>query len=660
MMTYQRPLPAKRIFVALFCFVIYFAGLMSQAQVLSLDDDHTVKDLYDEMAPVTLEGFDINDPEHRARALLEAAAPEAPRGEYVEPDTWTVATIVNASSEPQIIRLNIYDNNLAGVAIYEERREQIAPTLDFSSEFTPISARPAFDTQIASRPIHLAPGEQINIWAYFEISGWTSWIGLHVIEEQTYVRERKFSWAGYAMYFGSACVLIAFFFVFSFLLKSAPAAWYGAFFAGLLATNAYVTSFMQLFLYPEYTWLNLYMLRPLQLFVVIAHLMFVSAFLKTAEHYPKFHKVILFFCALGIIITVAENLVWSPLFSSIASAYGLTFVFTGLWGAWLALRDKLKGATLFAVGVAILFFTLVISLASIWMDYDSAGWRLIGVLSVNLQFVDGLVFAGAIIRQTFALRADRDSALRAELRASNAELVALQERATAERDRDSARRLAARHRERLEYTSHDLLQPLTSLQMALREGDLGSPETKAKLATGLDYLNTVLGDTLEGVREGDAHFTQIEQKAEPVPIQVVFDNLSRMFAAEADKQRLNLKFRASAAIVKTDTIGLIRALSNLVSNALKYTSDGDILVAARRRDGAIRIEVHDAGAGLDPAALARVLKKGERGAPDGDVSGTGLGLAIVAEWAEKNGLSFDARSQPGRGSVFFIGGLERA
>ncbi|MEL7547821.1 MAG: HAMP domain-containing sensor histidine kinase, partial [Pseudomonadota bacterium] len=101
-------------------------------------------------------------------------------------------------------------------------------------------------------------------------------------------------------------------------------------------------------------------------------------------------------------------------------------------------------------------------------------------------------------------------------------------------------------------------------------------------------------------------------------------------------------------------------LSNLVSNALKYTSDGDILVAARRRDGAVRIEVHDTGAGLDPAALARVLKKGERGAPDGDVSGTGLGLSIVAEWAEKNGLSFDARSQPGRGSVFFIGGLDRA
>ncbi|MEL7111579.1 MAG: sensor histidine kinase [Pseudomonadota bacterium] len=611
------------------------------------------------MAPVTLDGFDINDPAHRARALLEAAAPEAPRGEYVEPNTWTVATIVNASSEAQIFRLNIYHNNLSGVAIYEERREQLTTTLDFLSEFTPISARPAFDTQVVSQPIHLAPGEQINIWAYFEISSWTNWIRLKVIEEQTYVRERKFSWAGYGLYFGGACVLIAFFFVFSILLKSAPAAWYGAFFAGLLATNAYFTSFMQLFLYPENTWLDLYMLRPLQLFVVIAHLMFVSAFLKTAEHYPKFHKVILFFCALGIVITVAENLVWSPVFDSIASAYGLTFVFTGLWAAGLALRDKRKGATLFAIGVAILFCTFVISLASVWVDYDSAGWRLIGILTVYLQFVDGLVFAGAIIRQTFALRADRDRALRAELRASNAELKALQARATAERDRDMAQRLAERHRERLEYTSHDLLQPLTSLQMALREGDLGSSETKAKLATGLDYLNTVLGDTLEGVREGDAHASQIEQKIEPVPIQVVFDNLNRMFAAEALKQRLNLKFRPSSEIVKTDTIGLIRALSNLVSNALKYTSDGDILVAARRRDDALRIEVYDTGAGLDTASLARVLKKGERGAPNGDVSGTGLGLAIVAEWAEKNGLSFGARSQPGRGSVFFISGLDQ-
>ncbi|MEO1324797.1 MAG: hypothetical protein AAFV59_17530, partial [Pseudomonadota bacterium] len=206
MVTYQRSLPTIRICIALVCFAFYFAGLESQAQVLVLDADHTIKDLYQEMAPVTLDGFDINDPAHRARALLEAAAPEAPRGEYVEPNTWTVATIVNASSEAQIFRLNIYHNNLSGVAIYEERREQLTTTLDFLSEFTPISARPAFDTQVVSQTIHLAPGEQINIWAYFEISSWTNWIRLKVIEEQTYVRERKFSWAGYGLYFGGACV----------------------------------------------------------------------------------------------------------------------------------------------------------------------------------------------------------------------------------------------------------------------------------------------------------------------------------------------------------------------------------------------------------------------------------------------------------------------
>ncbi len=660
MLTYCAPRKVPARLVRLFTLVMLLAILANSAlaQVLTLDSTQYRHDLYDEMAIVEIEGFDINDPRDRARGLEAANRPETPRGIRVKQGDWTVASILNETEQTQIFRFNFVHGNMTGIKLYEARNGTLNPIFEFQKGFIPISQRPTFDTQMGSAPIHLLPGERIDIWLYHEWSEWSEWIGLWVVSEQAYLYERKISWAGYALYFGSAMMLIAFFIVFAILLRSIPAAWYGLFFFGLLAVNALTTNFLQLFVYPEHTGLSLYLGRPLQLLVVVSHLMFVASFTSARDKYPAFFRVILGLIALGVVITVWESLHWSAALDMIANVYGMTFAIVGAYGAWLAVRNNQKGSTLFAVGVLILFVNIVIGTVIAAIDYDdSLAW--LGTLMIVLQVIDGLVFAGAIVRQTFALRADRDRALRAELDASRARLRALEARAAAERDRESAERLATLHRQRLEATSHDLLQPLTSLQLALQDDTFGSEETKAKLATGLDYLNAVLGDTLDEVRAGDVHPSQTDQKPEPVPVQMVFDNLQRMFASEAQKKNLDLRFRASNAVVETDVVGLIRALSNLVSNALKYSSAGTVLVAARPHGDGIRIEVYDTGAGMDQETLERILKKGQRGAHDHAVQGSGIGLNIVFEWAREQELDFAARSEIGRGSVFSLSGFKQ-
>ena len=98
-----------------------------------------------------------------------------------------------------------------------------------------------------------------------------------------------------------------------------------------------------------------------------------------------------------------------------------------------------------------------------------------------------------------------------------------------------------------------------------------------------------------------------------------------------------------------------RLLQNLISNALKYTSSGRVLVGCRRMSGAARIEVWDTGLGIAPEherivfAEFKRLDQGARMAP-----GLGLGLSIVERLGRVLEHPVGLRSQPGRGSVFFV------
>jgi CheY-like chemotaxis protein/anti-sigma regulatory factor (Ser/Thr protein kinase) len=120
--------------------------------------------------------------------------------------------------------------------------------------------------------------------------------------------------------------------------------------------------------------------------------------------------------------------------------------------------------------------------------------------------------------------------------------------------------------------------------------------------------------------------------------------------------------RATDLWVRSDRTMLARILNNLVSNALRYTSKGGVLVVARRRgDGTVRVDVWDTGSGIAPEHQARVFDEFYRvechngGEHDsGPRRGLGLGLATVQRLAELLDTQVQLKSHPGRGSVFSL------
>ncbi|MEP4059330.1 ATP-binding protein, partial [Parasphingorhabdus sp.] len=107
--------------------------------------------------------------------------------------------------------------------------------------------------------------------------------------------------------------------------------------------------------------------------------------------------------------------------------------------------------------------------------------------------------------------------------------------------------------------------------------------------------------------------------------------------------------------VDTDAVLLIRILSNLISNAIKYTQKGQVELLCFQYGDKASIEVRDSGVGLTEEQLSRVMKPYQRNTVDGD--GEGLGLHIVSTMAEQAGLVLEADSDTGRGTVFRLDGF---
>ena len=212
--------------------------------------------------------------------------------------------------------------------------------------------------------------------------------------------------------------------------------------------------------------------------------------------------------------------------------------------------------------------------------------------------------------------------------------------------------------ERLRFFSaanHDLRQPVMAmglqaevLRQQLRDG------APAHTVQGTVGALSRAQQALEGLTDQLLEIGRIEAAADTLtPCAVPLAPLLHEFARQEGSGRVRVRCPADAQ-AWSDPVALRRILGNLVDNALKFTPQGRVLLACRRRPGAWRIEVRDAGIGIPLDAQERVFGDFEQvGNVERNLQrGHGLGLAIVRRLAQRIGVQPTVRSAPGRGSVF--------
>ena len=258
----------------------------------------------------------------------------------------------------------------------------------------------------------------------------------------------------------------------------------------------------------------------------------------------------------------------------------------------------------------------------------------------------GLALAGAALASALMLRHAR---LLRESHAMRFEREALLAETQAARDAQ-ARFLAA--------ASHDLRQPVHALGLlaAQAEAELQgrrAAATAAQLQSMAQALD-VLVEALLDVSRLDSG--AVVAHPQPFPLQRLFDRLAPEFAVVAEASGLQWRLRPTAQWVHSDEMQLERMLRTLLSNALNYTQQGGVLLAARPCGGGVRIGVWDTGPGIAPEHQARVFDEFvQLQNPGRDRRrGHGLGLSIVARLSRLLRHPVTLRSRLGRGSGFSV------
>jgi PAS domain S-box-containing protein len=206
--------------------------------------------------------------------------------------------------------------------------------------------------------------------------------------------------------------------------------------------------------------------------------------------------------------------------------------------------------------------------------------------------------------------------------------------------------------------SHDLLQPLNAARLfasALEETtqEPAVRDVAGRIDGSLRAAEEVLDDMLDIARLESGAL-----RAEPgdFPLRAVLEDLEQQFAPVAARRGLRLRVHAADCRIHSDRVLVRRVLQNLISNALRYTQRGGVLVGCRRRGDRVAIEVWDTGPGVaeqHQRAIFEEFRRLEQPSPWGE-KGLGLGLSICDRIARLLDLQLALRSRPGHGSVFSV------
>jgi len=210
----------------------------------------------------------------------------------------------------------------------------------------------------------------------------------------------------------------------------------------------------------------------------------------------------------------------------------------------------------------------------------------------------------------------------------------------------------------LAAASHDMRQPLQAIglfndALAMTELDAQQQRISRSLSKAVESLSDLLNELLD-ISRLDAG--TIEPKPAVIHALDLLGTIGAEFDALSREKGLSLNLycpRQDLALFCDEHL-LLTILRNLVTNAMKYTERGGVLVSIRRRAGRVLIQVWDTGIGIAPGQMDSIFEEYfQVGNPERDRSkGVGLGLSIVRRLGALLGIEVSCRSRLGQGSVF--------
>lgn len=580
-------------------------------------------------------------------------------GSYLLGPLWAELELINSSAQATRWRIDFRDPSGLPIRVFARAANGTTQAV-LENRWTMVAPDARFPAMrlVASEAFEVPPGERVTLWidASYGLPSQTYW---RLVEEQRFLADRQADVWSLALLLGFRGALLLALLAFAAVLADRSAFAYSGFHFGLILTSLIFAGF-------DGYWLSVDPLAAMSLLRVtigaamVCYALTLRLFFATRERYPRYDRLLLASTMIGVVaipvLAVANALLPFVALFVTAQEYAeaavfVQFVLVSAAGTLLALRDRLPGAMLFLLASGILLllgFLLALSAAK---ANPLAHWQVADLFGAVLA-VDGVVFAAALVRRALVIRAERD-------REEAAKMEALADRArlndqldAARRDYEEAVEIAERRRRDLATASHDLKQPLLSLQLALAR-----IEGAERAIEGVSYIGQVLERSLEETRPPDAPYAPRAQDRAGAAIGPVLRNVALMFEEEAAAVGMELVVVPSSARVLAEPVELLRIVTNLVANAINHSRGSRVVIGLRRENNGAGLVVADNGRGISPDRLNTIFAPYVAGA---DSRGEGIGLSAVRELAGKRGWHISVANLPSGGAVFRLGGIALA
>ena len=583
-----------------------------------------------------LEAADFVDP---AALELKPVTGPVPDFGYTAAKVWLRLELVNATAATAEWRLVTQLAFTQEIAVYRiGEAGEVANLLDLE-EASPFSARPIDYPQIVV-PFSLAPGEAATLVVSYYSMG-ASRHGFAISTPEGFADRARVDIAKNYAFYGMMLLMMALAAVALVVLRQPVFAAYLGYISSIFLYIAQADGTAFQVLWPGLPQLNTMAASVAGSGVMVFGGLFAMTFLRTARFHPVMHRVLL---AVVVAVLALDIVLWAvdpKLLNRLLVYMILVCVVAYLAAGLVAARTRFREVRFYVLAWAASLIPAILFTARFAFGLETS--LLTPYDAIRLALVVDALMMGLAIFDSYNHM--RQAAMEETLAQTRRNLALSQRLAALEERYAEAATLARRREESVKDTVHDLRQPMHALRLSLRQ--MLSPGTAATADAGqvesaLAYMERLVAERLAA----DARPAGADAPDPPPAgagagepgLHGVLRGVADMFAPEAAAKGLGLRLVLAAPDASVAAYPLMRVVANLVSNAIKYSPEGRVVLALRRHGDGHRIEVHDTGPGLSGPAFEEALVRNRRLDRDRDVAeGSGLGLSVATETAATHG-----------------------
>ena len=506
-----------------------------------------------------------------------------------------------------------------------------------------------------SHPLHIEPGETVTVLVNYWSEG-ASYLQFTMETGPSFADIAAKRTAKNFIYYGMMILLIVAALIAMMIYRHGVFAAYIAYAASTLLYLMHSDGVAYQYLWPEWPNFNSIASIVTGSAIIVFACNYARVFLLTKRFHPLTDKLLLAVIIGTLAIDASAFFVDNQIIKKLLVLCSLIAVTACTFSGIVAARTRFKEVRFFLFAwVGILVASAIMNLRH-WVGIE---------ISQDFQFdfmrivmvVDAAMMGLAIGDRYNQLRTARQMATQASLNEAKRNLELTRRLNELEKQYAIAEEVAESKDQQIANTIHDLRQPLHALRLNVAHMIDGKSEATTE-SGDIEQTFAYLEDLVSSHLDHSAS-TEMDRQNQTTGSGVsanlstneVLRSVYEMFLPDAEAKGLEFKYVPTSLEADIEHLVLMRIVTNLVSNAIKYTNNGKILLGARRAGDRVRIEVHDTGPGMDAAEFEIAKKREVRlDSKKTDTPGSGYGLAIISELVEQNGFDLVQRQSRKGGS----------